>query len=184
MSKVGCGKIYKLYIEGRNECYIGSTFLEYVSQRLKGHRYRYKAYKKGTYHFITSFALFDINQDVQVVELQRHDNISKAGLKKYELEEIQAHPTCVNKLKPQNIESEGDQKQWRKEYNEINKETRANKQKNYYKAKKEAIAKRKKEKYICSVCGSKLTLCNKSQHERTAKHQQALLAQAANVTDI
>ena len=52
------GQIYKIVDIGYNKCYIGRT-VESLSQRMARHRTKYKSWKEGKYHFITSFSLFD-----------------------------------------------------------------------------------------------------------------------------
>lgn len=121
-AKIGCGKIYKMYVNNSDIVYIGSTFEKYVSDRLKQHRRDYKQYKNGKNNYLTSFQLFDLNEDVQILELERYNDITKAEIKKYELEAIKSHSTAVNKNKPQNIEYNGDLKQWNKEYYKSNKD--------------------------------------------------------------
>lgn len=141
--KIGCGKIYKMYVDNSDMVYIGSTFEKYVSDRLKMHRKDYKRYKVGKTNFVTSFKLFDITDDVQILELERYEDITKAEIKKYELNQILNHPTAVNKFKPQNIESNGDLNQWRKEYREL----RTEKMKEYYYINKDKIKEQKTEYY-------------------------------------
>ena len=102
-AKIGCGKIYKMYVNNSDIVYIGSTFEKYVSDRLKQHRRDYKQYKNGKNNYLTSFQLFDLNEDVQILELERYNDITKAEIKKYELEAIKSHSTAVNKNKPQNF---------------------------------------------------------------------------------
>ena len=52
------GKIYKIADIGENKCYIGST-CQKLYDRMTGHRYDYKRYKKGLKHKIKSVELFE-----------------------------------------------------------------------------------------------------------------------------
>jgi len=47
-------KIYKLWSPQTDEVYIGST-TQPLSKRMAQHRMKYKRYKAGKYHYITSF---------------------------------------------------------------------------------------------------------------------------------
>ena len=58
MSDYSKGKIYRIWDNGFNKCYIGST-ISTLSKRMEGHRAKYKQYKSGNHHYTTLFQLFD-----------------------------------------------------------------------------------------------------------------------------
>jgi hypothetical protein len=166
--KTGTGKIYKLYIGSCDECYIGSTFEKYISNRLSGHRRAYKRYKNGKISWVTSFKLFEKDSDVQIIELERFENITKSQLEKHELEHIKLNPNCVNKYHPTRSKKDYyiDNKDKIREHYIDNKD----KIKEYYINNKDKI----NQKFVCEICGGRYTRQNKALHERSKKHKQAI----------
>ena len=58
LNKYQNGKIYKITDNAYTECYIGST-TQPLCNRMAEHRKSYKAFKNGTYHFVSLYDLFD-----------------------------------------------------------------------------------------------------------------------------
>ena len=52
-------KVYKIWSTQGDNIYIGSTTKQYLSQRMDNHRRCYRAWKNETYHFVSSYILFD-----------------------------------------------------------------------------------------------------------------------------
>ena len=53
------GKIYIIRSAVSEDVYVGSTCEPTLARRLAKHRGTYKCWKNGTYHFVTSFAIFE-----------------------------------------------------------------------------------------------------------------------------
>ena len=147
------GKIYR--IKGGEECYIGSTIEKYISNRLGGHKTKYKLAKSGKIKYnCMSFLLFDKygveNCFIELIEL--YPCGSKAELHKREGECIRAE-VCVNKNIAGRTVKEwmSDNKEYLKEYREINKET---------------LKVKRAKKYACD-CGLELSWNNKARHLRS-----------------
>lgn len=47
------GRVYKIYVEGVDECYIGST-TQSLKKRFHTHRGKYKLYQKGSGKYTSS----------------------------------------------------------------------------------------------------------------------------------
>ncbi|ARF12390.1 hypothetical protein Klosneuvirus_5_60 [Klosneuvirus KNV1] len=60
------GKIYKITSDETEQIYIGST-IQPLHKRLIQHRNKYKRYKNGTYHYLSSFEI--VNYDDAVIIL-------------------------------------------------------------------------------------------------------------------
>jgi hypothetical protein len=96
------GKIYKLYIDGVEDMvYIGST-KQKVEARIQGHKNKYKEYKNGKYHYVSSFALFEYIEDNNGCNLcydiiEEFDKITKRELEIIEGQYIKSFK-CVNKV--------------------------------------------------------------------------------------
>jgi hypothetical protein len=55
-SEAFIGRIYRLSVPGCDQVYIGST-RQTLSTRMSKHRYNMRAWQRGAYHYVTSFAL-------------------------------------------------------------------------------------------------------------------------------
>jgi hypothetical protein len=176
-----------LFVDNSDKVYIGSTFKNYISERLTAHRYDYNKYKYGKKNYITSFILFDLNKNVKIIELQRHHKITKSELKKYEHEEIINHKTAVNCYMPSSICSNGNKKEWTKEYNKkyriSNKDKIIEYKKEYYDNNKDKINEKISKKYTCQICGGRYTHNHKTNHVKTTKHKLALNNPKSNDSD-
>lgn len=166
------GYIYSIRSHQTDEIYIGSTE-ERLSQRMAKHRYSYKAWKKGTYGYCTSFEILKYN-DAYIELIVEVEVASKQELCKIEGENIRKH-NCVNKriAGRTNAEYNKDYKEkiveYRAEYYQDNKE-KLNKQQAIYNAEhKEQRAKYIAIPYTC-MCGSICSTGNKYIHFKTKKH--------------
>ncbi len=140
------GKIYKL-VAPSGLTYVGST-CEKLSVRKAKHKAKFSAYKRGTYHFITAFKLFDESIDeIDVVLLENVPCKSKEELHQRERYHIENN-ICVNKLIPSRPA---------KEYKD-----------QWYKDNKEKI-KERHPRTAC-VCGSMVSSNRKATHELSKKH--------------
>ena len=147
------GKIYRIWDNGFNKCYIGST-CEDLNRRMAGHRIKYRRYLNGENENFTVFNLFDEYgvENCKIELLENYPCNSRAELHAKEGQH-QRENDCVNKL----IAGRTD-----KQYYEDNKEaisrnnklyvenhreeTKAYKQK-WYKENKEYKAKQSREWY-------------------------------------
>lgn len=92
------GRIYILESKNTDKVYIGSTGLKYLSQRLSGHKQKYKLYLNCKwFNYYTSFDIIK-EEDVIIRELEYFVNIKKNELEKKESEWIKKTQNCVNKL--------------------------------------------------------------------------------------
>jgi len=147
------GKIYKIECNVTGQRYIGSTCEPILARRLAGHITNYKSYLKGTfYNYISSFKIFE-NGDYCIVLLEKYPCDTKDELlarERYWCNELE----CINQRKGQGMLNELGEKEYHKQYRELN---------------KDIINK----KHIC-ICGGKYTNINKQHHEKTKKHLQYL----------
>lgn len=162
MERYKRGKVYRIVCRKTGKQYIGSTCKKLLSQRLAGHNYNFKEWKKNNFNFITSFTILEENDYyIELVELVPCS--SNDELKVRERFHIQNNE-CVNKYIPLKTQ---------KEHYDEHKEERLEYAKEYRAINKKQIAEKKKEKYDCP-CG--LTICKvtKSTHEKSKKHQTYL----------
>ena len=124
------GKIYKIWDNGYNKCYIGST-CESLSRRMAGHRSDYKRYKDGNTNFTSVYVLFEEygigNCKIELVELYpsntKDELLAREG-------HYQRHNDCLNKrIAGRDM----------KQYYEDNKNTLLPRQKEYYEEHKDNI---------------------------------------------
>ena len=97
LNKYQNGKIYKITDNAYTECYIGST-TQPLCNRMAEHRKSYKAFKNGTYHFVSLYDLFDKfgveNCKIELVAETPCE--TKEQLRKIEGEYIRKED-CINK---------------------------------------------------------------------------------------
>lgn len=179
-------KIYKITDIGYNECYYGST-VQSLSKRMGQHREKYHKYKKGEYHYITSFNLFDKygleNCKIELVE--NYECKSKEELQQREAFWIKNNE-CVNKIIPGRTykewveDNKEEIKEKKKKYQQDNKEVIKEKKKVYYENNKEKfniefkkyreehkdeILTKLKNKVICEICNKEISLRNLNRHK-------------------
>lgn len=177
------GKIYKIWDNGFNKCYIGST-IEELSQRMARHRMNYKYYLRGTFHYLYSFKLFDEFgiDNCKIIWEEDYPCKSKKELVAREAEHIRK-TDCVNKRvdgrskKQYKEDNKEKMSKIKSEYREKHKEETQEYMKQYYFNNKQELDKRhklnSKIKITCE-CGlvvSKGGLCN---HKKTQKHKHYL----------
>ena len=151
------GKIYKIWDNCYNMCYVGST-VQPLEKRFEFHRFMYKKFLEGHSYYVSAFDLFEKygvkNCKIELVERFNCDN--KEDLKAREGHD-QRECDCVNKR----IEGRTDQ-----QYYQDNKETI----KQYYIDNKDMVAERRriyyennKEKF--RELGKQYKEANKDKHE-------------------
>ena len=184
------GKIYSIRSHLTDDVYIGST-IETLAKRLFNHKRYYKQWLNKKTNYTSSYKIIEKDFENCYIELvENYPCNNKNELCRREGEIIR-NTTCINK----NIAGRT-QKEWgndnkeilaekRKQYSDNNKQIIAEKQKKYNEEHKETIveykkqyrennkqiiAEKAKEKYTCE-CGSTIRKNDKSQHEKTKKHQ-------------
>ena len=65
------GKIYKIESSQCEKIYIGSTCVPTLAKRMAKHRYNYRFYLNGKYHFVTSFDLLKYD-DAKIVLIEKY----------------------------------------------------------------------------------------------------------------
>ena len=159
LNKYQNGKIYKITDNAYTECYIGST-TQPLCNRMADHRKKYNQYKRGDFHFITLFRLFDKygldNCKIELVEDVSCDR--KEHLRKVEGEHI-SRTDCINRRvegrskKQYYLEHIDDVKKYLKNYYDERRDAFIDKQANYYDVNRDKINERKREKVVCPQCG-------------------------------
>jgi hypothetical protein len=171
------GKIYKIVSNTDDElCYVGSTTLPLLCQRMVEHRGTYKRWKNGKYHFTSSFEMFDKfgieNCRIELIEIFPCN--MKDELTKKEAYYIRLL-NCVNKVIPDRTikeyreENRDTMIMYQREYRELNGDKKAEYHKEWWGVNKDRIAEKVKEKYTCA-CGSTLRKADKNRHEKSLKH--------------
>ena len=88
MEKAKYGKIYKIYSPQTDQIYIGSTFLN-MSKRFGKHKTKYECYKKGLYHYISSFDILKYGDSYyEVLDRQKYNNKESLRIKENEFMEM------------------------------------------------------------------------------------------------
>jgi hypothetical protein len=173
-------KIYKLYVPGEEQCYVGSTTWE-LNKRLQQHKYSYIYDNQKKSHSCVLFTLGEVHIEL----LEEYPCNSIQELRQKEAEWIQNTPTAVNKNVPgrtmkqertENWQKYAEKcKEWRKKnkehveaydkaYKEANKQKIAESKKKYRQANAEAVKAYKQEVITCEVCGEQTTRGNKWRH--------------------
>ena len=144
-SEIQNGKIYKIVCNKTGLCYVGSTKLKYLSDRLAKHTYRFRKFKEGEIKSnLTSFKVLENNDyDIMLVEKVPFTEIEE--LYKREKYHIINTPNCVNKTIPTRT---------KKEYRQDN---------------IEKIQGRHNSDIKCD-CGIFVKYCNMSRHKKSALH--------------
>jgi hypothetical protein len=148
MNKYQNGKIYKLVNTEGTLTYIGST-CQTLAKRKSNHHESYKLWKNGKSRYITSFKIFDDDEDgCQIILLEALPCNSKTELEKRERFYIESHE-CVNKTRPTRTKNEyyNDNKDKIKQYALNNKDKIQEFQKQYREFNKEKILHQAKKYY-------------------------------------
>jgi hypothetical protein len=153
------GKIYKIVNTEGTLTYIGSTCQTLAMRKAKHHN-NFKRWKNDKNHFVTSFKVFDDDEEgCQIVLLENFPCDSKIELEKRERHYIETMK-CVNKCRPTRSD---------KEYYKDNKEEILENTKRYREVNKDKINQNKKMKHKC-VCGGKYTASHTTRHFKSLKH--------------
>ena len=146
------GKIYAIECNVTGQKYIGSTCEPTLAKRLTKHVGSYRCYLTGTYHYISSFKIFE-NGNYCIVLLEKYPCDTKDELLARERHWCN-DLDCVNKIKNQGMYHEIGEKGYQKQYRE----------KNIH-----LLHAKYNEKHECA-CGGKYTHIHKQSHEKTQKH--------------
>jgi hypothetical protein len=181
------GLIYKITCNITNNIYIGST-TQKLNVRISKHMYKYKLYKNGLSHFVSSYLIFD-NNDYKYECIEEIEVDTKEEILLREKWYIQNNK-CVNYNNP--IESKQEYKKRHKiankkyyethkqeikdkqrEYNEEHKDNKREYDKQYRLKNLDKIKKYNNEKLNCP-CGGCFTKINKSRHNKSNMHIEYL----------
>lgn len=153
------GKIYKLYIEGFDKIYIGSTAETKLSRRVAHHRAGYKLWKEGKFHYTSSFELFQLVENNPdkftevkycLIEPAPCNNCDELRMKEQEQINKYKH-LIINKYNAYTNDEQNKQqlkeymKQYNKSYIEANKDTLKEQKKQYYEDNKDIIKEKVKQ---------------------------------------
>lgn len=162
------GKIYKLISANCAKHYIGSTTVDQLCKRLRGHKARYQAWLNGYHNYVTSFELVK-QPDCTIVLLETFPCNSKDELFKREQYYLDLFKNdIVNKQKAHTGMTQ-------KEHMKLLVH-------NHYIKNKEQIAMYHKQRYekkknllkICDICAEKYKYFQYIDHCKTAQHVKHL----------
>lgn len=195
------GYIYKITSPQTNKYYIGST-VSPINIRFSNHKSDYDRYLNGKHNYVSSFEVVKFpNAEISLIEtfeLETNDKENfKLKLREREGEYIKLYKNeIVNMYIPRRTRKEyrednkNELKQYReqnkdklKEYYEQNKDELKQYKKQYYEQNKEKIREQRSQKINC-LCGSSFRRAEKSQHEKTKKHQTFIKNQTNNTNNI
>lgn len=165
-NKYNNGKIYKL-LHNDKVIYCGST-IQKLNERLLGHRNDSKRRPDIKVYKYVSNVGWD---NVKIELIEEYNCNSKKELETRERYYIDELKPDLNVIRPGRTKKEyyNDNKDkikiLNREYKNNNKDKIAERNKIY----RQKNMDKKKEKYTCE-CGSELTLCKKSRHEKSIKH--------------
>jgi hypothetical protein len=176
------GKIYKL-VSPSGLIYVGSTCEPTIAIRKAKHKSNFKGWKNGKSNFVTSFKLFEEDEDnVVIVLIEEFPCENKMQLHKQERFYIETLD-CVNKIivgrtyKEYYIDNKDKLKQYSEQYRENNKdkskeyrENNKDKSKKYRENNKDVLKAKRNAEIQCD-CGITYTRVNKTRHEKSNKHQ-------------
>jgi hypothetical protein len=140
------GRIYKLTSSQTNQCYIGST-TESIKSRISKHKYNYKQYRDGKYHYVSSYEIVKFN-DAKIELLEEKEFKDKKNMFERERFYIETHENAANKQIP--IRTKEELKEQKKLYRIDN-------------------YKKMNEKKPCA-CGGFYTSNHKGQHTKGKQH--------------
>ena len=176
MSKTGY--IYKIFCKTDDELvYYGST-TQRVCDRISNHNANYKSWKKGTYHFVSSYLVIETDDwDYMTIEKVVYDEPFE--FKNRERFWI-VNNECVNRTIPNNTQKESS-KIYRtknkvkiaervKVYNTKNKVKIAEKAKKYIADNKDELAEKRRNKITHCVCGGIIRGYEHKRHEKSRRH--------------
>jgi hypothetical protein len=156
-NKFNNAKIYKIVSDQTDKIYIGSTTKK-LSVRLNRHRNCYKRWQNDKFNYVTSFELIKLG-DSKIILIEEYPCETNENLRKREQYYINLNKdVCVNKFKAFITDTE--KIQYKKQYNDSN---------------KEEILVKKKKKIKCD-CGGKTTKTNLARHKKSNKHFKFLIS--------
>jgi hypothetical protein len=179
------GKIYRLYVPGEPECYIGSTCWE-LRKRFNAHKYSYFNPEQKQTAACSIFALGEVH--IELLEAFACD--TKLDLETRERYWIERTPGAINKNVPTRSMKEeraankekyaAKCKEWREknkehvaaydaEYKARHKEQSAQQHKAWAAANKDKIKANKNTIITCGVCGEQTSKGNKWRHDKKHK---------------
>jgi hypothetical protein len=141
------GKIYKIVSDNIEGTYYGSS-ADTLWSRFGRHNRDFRAWKKGTHNYVTSFKLIEAG-NASIVLVEKYPCNDKIELKARERFYIENNE-CVNKNVPNRTQ---------KEYYQDNKEK-----------KKEQMKEYRKLTFQCLCDGEQHNLSNKTQHFKSQYH--------------
>jgi hypothetical protein len=190
MHKYQQGKVYKITCNITNKVYIGSTCEPTIEKRLATHIQDYKKWLNAKKNYVTSYQILEQN-DYAITLLELCPCNNNIELRMCERKWFDLIPN-VNSVKPYISEKEKDTKEEKAIKRKIdyeknkeiqneqrrqrylkNKEKEINQTKLYHEKHKEERNTQAREKFNCE-CGGKYTLCSKSVHFKSKKHQNYL----------
>ena len=179
IEKKGNGKLYCIKSYQTDKIYVGSTFQNYLSDRMSGHRKQYRQHKIGKQIYVTSFELLKYD-DCYIELISKHNDVTKSELFKLEGEYIkQNKDICVNKVIAgrSSVEYRNETKEQKHDYDRnfyINhRKLKIKISKQYYDDNIDKIKEYKSQKFECE-CGGRYTLTHKACHLKSKKHQSFL----------
>ena len=194
------GKLYKLVSDFTEQVYVGGTIQE-LSVRKSEHEKGCDRWinEKPNSPYVSSFELLKLGE-CRIELLENFPCNNRRELEERERYWIEHTPNCVNKVIPFRTAEEKRERmqkynqkydaenyilnkesisQSKKEYYILNKESISQSKKEYYILNKEKIRHRVIEKITCDCCGAIISRGNKSHHERTQKHIEAIKTHSA-----
>ena len=187
---------YKITSTNTDKVYIGSTEKD-INTRLQIHEAHYRLFRDGKYNYVTSFEILEY-KDYKIELLENKICESKEERDTVECKYIINTPNTVNRNLPGRTPEQyyNDNKEQIDEYQrqyrqdnkeEINERHRQYRQENkdyfqqYYQDNKEQLDEYYRQRYQNNkqelnqkhncFCGGRYTKANKSQHNKTQKHQ-------------
>jgi hypothetical protein len=172
---------YKITSTNTDKVYVGSTEKD-INERLNQHETHYRLFKDGKCRYITSFEILEY-KDYKIELLENKICESKEERNTVECKYIINTPNTVNKHLPgrtpeQYYQDNKEQiDEYKRQYYQENKDYfqqyyQDNKEQldEYYRQRYQNNKQELNQKHNC-FCGGRYTKANKSQHNKTQKHQ-------------
>jgi hypothetical protein len=150
---------YKITSTNTDKIYVGSTEKD-INTRLQNHEAQYRYFKDGNCRYITSFEILEY-KDYKIELLENKICQNREERDTVECKYIINIPNTINKYLPGRT---------REQYYQDNKQELNERYRQYYQDNKQEIQRKANEKHNCR-CGGRYTKVNKSQHEKSQKHQ-------------
>ena len=160
MSEDKIGYIYCIRNSTNDDIYIGSTRQKKLSQRFSGHNQKFRMWKNGEHHYVSSFKILETGT-AYIELLETHTDITNEELRKIEGVHIRSTAKCVNRCIAGRTKSE-----YHKEYAEKNKE----RIKEYKHERYVDVLKEKLSKETECECGQTVSAGHFKAHKKTEEH--------------